>query len=160
MAIVAIGGTIGRAMVPWHSFVQKQQYPLRTKVKDFILNKEWDMSKLYNYLPRWICNHIAAYYVERWLKQNNIRKCTVELDSLIVIDMFRNKKTENLSLKATVEDTIDLVENLGVTFGHCYREATKVADFLAKYAANRDDPLLDYNLNQMPARSDRTLYSR
>ncbi|WMV13616.1 hypothetical protein MTR67_007001 [Solanum verrucosum] len=36
------------------------------------------------------------------------------------------------------------------TFSHCYREANKVADFLAKLVITLDEPVLYHSLNQMP----------
>ncbi|PHT78495.1 hypothetical protein T459_16547 [Capsicum annuum] len=42
---------------------------------------------------------MAAKYAAQWIKNANLKHCTIELDSSIVDDMLRNKTSNNLILK-------------------------------------------------------------
>ncbi|XP_055831083.1 uncharacterized protein LOC129900171 [Solanum dulcamara] len=80
-----------------------------------------------------IAEALAAQYVGQWIKDNNHRLCTIEIkNSLITVNMPKNKKTNNLNLKTFVDDTVGLIDGADVTFSHCYRKADKATDFLAK----------------------------
>lgn len=76
--------------------------------------------------------------------------CTIEMDSMVIVNMLKNKTTNNMNLKTFLDDIVGLIEGADVSFSHYYREANKVDDFLARLATTLDEPVLYHSLNQMP----------
>ncbi|MCD7471127.1 hypothetical protein HAX54_011416 [Datura stramonium] len=46
----------------------------------------------------------TAKYGIQWCSQHGFNKCIMELDSLIIIEMIKNRGTNNLKIRDTIED--------------------------------------------------------
>ncbi|KAL0002820.1 hypothetical protein SO802_016601 [Lithocarpus litseifolius] len=91
-----------------------------------------------------ITSSVAA---EFWALRDGIRLCIalklpaveIELDAKVVIDLVRNESNNLNSLDALVADYKEgLKKILNVSIWHCFREANKCADNLAKRGALLD----------------------
>ncbi|KAK4363084.1 hypothetical protein RND71_018325 [Anisodus tanguticus] len=74
--------------------------------------------------------------------------CIMELDSMLVAEMLKNKNSNNLNVKSIIEDIINYIDNRGVAITHCYREAKGVADFLAKLVTTIDNIIPEEGLKE------------
>ncbi|MCD7454106.1 hypothetical protein HAX54_023468 [Datura stramonium] len=89
-------------------------------------------------------------YILKWCSENGYTKIQLELDSLISINMLKNKDTTNLKLKPTILSSIQALTDMNVKISHCYREANVVADFLAELASSRGNIAFYFSYQQLP----------
>ncbi|KAH0672661.1 hypothetical protein KY290_024899 [Solanum tuberosum] len=75
---------------------------------------------------------MATLYVTRWCKQAGYNKYDLELDSMLVDNMIKDKDTKNLKLKGIIRDISHAMKGVEVNVSHCYREANQIADLFAK----------------------------
>ncbi|KAG5632159.1 hypothetical protein H5410_003876, partial [Solanum commersonii] len=78
----------------------------------------------------------------QWMKNNGHQQGTIEMDSLLVVDMMKNRTSQNCNLKFIVDGTVDLVGNGDFCCTHCYKEVNTVCDHLVKLATIRSAPML------------------
>ncbi|XP_059294498.1 uncharacterized protein LOC132047475 [Lycium ferocissimum] len=81
----------------------------------------------------------AALYGVNWSIQNGHTNLVIELDSMVITEMLKDKKAGNFRLNRIIEETSDKLKHATVKFTHCYREANQLADWLAKMAMNSHD---------------------
>ncbi|MCD7468893.1 hypothetical protein HAX54_007440 [Datura stramonium] len=75
-------------------------------------------------------------YGLNWCNRNGYTKIQLELDSLIVANMLKNKDTKNLMLNPVILDSIQLLRIMDAEAIHCYIKANGVTDLLAKQASS------------------------
>ncbi|KAH0703253.1 hypothetical protein KY285_017531 [Solanum tuberosum] len=68
------------------------------------------------------------------VKDKGYEKCTIDMDSKIIVDLMQSNNSQNLNLRAIMEDIICLIDKNDINFIHCFREANKVVDYMAKWA--------------------------
>lgn len=61
----------------------------------------------------------AARFGTQWCVQKGLNSSVMEMDSMVIINMLKNKGTANLNLKI-IYDTNYSVINTSVDFNHCY----------------------------------------
>ncbi|KAK4717882.1 hypothetical protein R3W88_016220 [Solanum pinnatisectum] len=93
---------------------------------------------------------IAALYATEWCNQAGYDKYDLELDSMVVTNMFEEKDTNNVKLKNIIKRTVNAMEGAEVNFSHCYREANQVAYFLAKLASSSGNGTFYFSYQQLP----------
>ncbi|CAN4084546.1 unnamed protein product [Withania somnifera] len=98
-----------------------------------------------------VAEAVTAQYVVHWFMNSRHLHCTIEMDSINVVNMTTNKTSNNLNLKTIVEDTTNLINGTDLTFSQCYSEANNVADHLIKSATSLDQPILYHRLDRLPA---------
>ena len=68
--------------------------------------------------------------------ERNLAMVEVELDAKAVVDMLANSQHSNNAISPLIEDCMYLVSQIPqVRIKHCYREANKCADKLARKGA-------------------------
>ncbi|MCD7456231.1 hypothetical protein HAX54_030944 [Datura stramonium] len=72
--------------------------------------------------------------IENWCFQNGYTDISLELDSLMIINLLNKKIITNLKLKQIIEKTIKMLEKINASVNHILREDNQVADCLAKLA--------------------------
>ncbi|KAH0730199.1 hypothetical protein KY289_001387 [Solanum tuberosum] len=102
-----------------------------------------------SFLEHNVVEATTAKYVFQWLKNNGHQQGTIEMDSLLVVDMMKNRTSEDRNLKFIVDETADLVGNADFRCTHCYKEVNTVADHLAKLATMKSGPMLYNRLDQL-----------
>ncbi|XP_060178282.1 uncharacterized protein LOC132608243 [Lycium barbarum] len=93
---------------------------------------------------------IAARFGVDWCIQHGHSNIQLELDSLLVTNMLIQKGTNNLKLKETISCTAKMLSNHAAQVSHCYREANRVADFLAKMSTSSGNRTLYHSLHDLP----------
>ncbi|XP_060211957.1 uncharacterized protein LOC132639531 [Lycium barbarum] len=93
---------------------------------------------------------MAIRYAAQWIKNNGYRQSYIESDSLMIVEMLTNRTSNNLTIKDIIEETMNIGDQMEITFKHCYREGNQTANFLAKFASSKENPSLSHNLQQMP----------
>ncbi|WMV08469.1 hypothetical protein MTR67_001854 [Solanum verrucosum] len=93
---------------------------------------------------------MAALYVTRWCKQAVYNKYNLELDSMIVANMIKDKDTKNLKLKGIIRDIDQAMNGAEINISHCYREANQTADFFATQASSSGSGAFCYSFHQFP----------
>ncbi|MCE3051850.1 hypothetical protein HAX54_050985 [Datura stramonium] len=63
----------------------------------------------------------ATWYGGNRRVQDGHTNLIVESDTMLIIDMLRDKKTGNFRLNRVIEDTSDLFKRANVKFTHCFR---------------------------------------
>ena len=72
----------------------------------------------------------------------NISKVEVEVDAKAIVDMLTDLQYDNMSISPILEDCKLLVfQILQIKIKHCYREANKCANRLAKKSAKLNESL-------------------
>ncbi|KAH0725425.1 hypothetical protein KY284_001290 [Solanum tuberosum] len=102
-----------------------------------------------SFLEHSVVEATTAKFVFQWLKNNRYQQGTIEMDSLLVVDMMKNRTSQNRNLKFIVDETADLVGNADFCCTHCYKEVNTVADHLAKLAIMKSGPMLYSRLDQL-----------
>ena len=91
--------------------------------------------------------------MELWAIRDGLMLCTkrnlamveVEFDAKVVVDMLANSQYLNNAISPLIEDCKYLVSQIPqVRFKHCYREANRCADKLARKGANQTLNLIFY----------------
>ncbi|WMV15078.1 hypothetical protein MTR67_008463, partial [Solanum verrucosum] len=93
-----------------------------------------------------IAEALGAQFATKIVKDKGYEKCTIEMDSKIIVDMMQSSNSQNLNLRPIMEDIICLIDKNDINFIHCFREANKVADYLAKWATT----IIYDNFNEVP----------
>lgn len=75
-----------------------------------------------------VAETVASKYFIQWLKNNGHQKGIIEMDSLLQVDMMKNRTSQNRNMKIIVDETADLVGNADFGFTHCYREVNEEWD--------------------------------
>ncbi|KAH0672410.1 hypothetical protein KY290_024651 [Solanum tuberosum] len=97
-----------------------------------------------------IAEALGAQFATKIVKDKGYEKCTIEMDSKIIVDMIQSNNSHNLKLRAIMEDIICLIDKNDINFIHCFREANKVADYLAKCATIINTTIIYDNFNKVP----------
>ncbi|XP_075096549.1 uncharacterized protein LOC142174618 [Nicotiana tabacum] len=63
-----------------------------------------------------------------WCINKGITNFMVEIDSMVIYDMLRNKNLDNNNLRKEIEDLIDTLERVNTSVNHCFRKTNQVAD--------------------------------
>ncbi|XP_060183174.1 uncharacterized protein LOC132613143 [Lycium barbarum] len=87
-------------------------------------------------------------YSNEWCKDNGLNRVIIEMDSKIICDMINRKTTTNMNLKNLIQSTSR--GNDTVDFKHCFREANKIADYLAKLASTSGNETIYTSYHQLP----------
>ncbi|XP_060185214.1 uncharacterized protein LOC132614702 [Lycium barbarum] len=90
----------------------------------------------------------TAWYGGTWCKQHGYNNLVIELDSMVITDMLRNKNAGSFKLNKIIEDTSEVLSN--VKFTHCFRKANQPADWLAKKAMNSHDNNIYLSEKELP----------
>ncbi|KAH0669263.1 hypothetical protein KY285_023422 [Solanum tuberosum] len=93
-----------------------------------------------------IAEALGAQFATKIVKDKGYEKCTIEMDSKIIVDIMQSSNSQNLNLRAIMEDIICLIDKNDINFIHYFREANKVADYLAKWATT----IIYDNFNEVP----------
>ncbi|XP_070035410.1 uncharacterized protein [Nicotiana tomentosiformis] len=107
------------------------------------------------YFP-YICNNhnlaeaYAAYLGITWCIQNGYTDLTLEMDSLLLIDMLRGEKESNYRMANITEKIAQLRRTTNINIHHCYREANQLADCLAKMASKAQNGAFFFSGQQLP----------
>lgn len=64
---------------------------------------------------------MAGQFATKWLKNIGYTKGIVEIDSLMIVNMMKEKTSNNIDLKVVVEDSTNLIDDTEISFSHCYR---------------------------------------
>ncbi|KAK6796465.1 hypothetical protein RDI58_004166 [Solanum bulbocastanum] len=92
----------------------------------------------------------AAWFGGKWCKQNGYTNIIVELDSLLITNMLKEKKASSFRLNRIIEATSSILDLASIKFEHCYREANQLADWLAKMAVNSQTSNIYLSAQQLP----------
>lgn len=65
----------------------------------------------------------AALFGVKWCIQNGYSCYIIELDYLLVVNILKERRTDNYQIKRIIEETTQLMNPANVTPNHCYREA-------------------------------------
>lgn len=87
----------------------------------------------------------AAFFGINWCETNGYSNFTIELDSMLVLNMLKEGKTNNFKLKRVIEDTSHIMNQ------DCFREANQVADHLAKFALSNHVNRIFLDFQQLPS---------
>ena len=95
--------------------------------------------KFYKFIDDKVTNNIAEYealYIGlEFLKNNEINKCTIRGDSLLLIKQLTGKyKCKSDNLKEYYNKCLFLLKDMDIKLEHIYRKDNKVADELANMA--------------------------
>ncbi|XP_059315864.1 uncharacterized protein LOC132066597 [Lycium ferocissimum] len=63
---------------------------------------------------------MAIRYAAQWIKNNGYRQSYIESDSLMIVEMLTNRTSNNLTIKDIIEETMDIGDQMEITFKHCY----------------------------------------
>lgn len=77
----------------------------------------------------------AVIFGIKWCLKHGYSDFIIELDSLLVVNMLKEGRTDNYKMKKIIDEATQLMNQVNITPNHCYREANQVADFLAKFAS-------------------------
>ncbi|KAH0649965.1 hypothetical protein KY284_029877 [Solanum tuberosum] len=93
---------------------------------------------------------VAALYAIEWCNRAGYDKYDLELDSMVITNMLKEKDTNNLKLKNIIKRIVNAMEGAEVSISHCYREANQVAGFLAKLASSSGNGTFYFSYQQLP----------
>ncbi|KAH0696221.1 hypothetical protein KY290_013579 [Solanum tuberosum] len=92
----------------------------------------------------------ATWFGGKWCKQNGYTNIIVELDSLLITNMLKEKTASSFRLNRIMEATSSILDLASIKFEHCYREANQLADWLAKMAMNSQTSNIYLSAQQLP----------
>lgn len=84
----------------------------------------------------------AAMFGLKWCCSQSFNHLTLEMDSLILVNIISGKYKIPWSLHSAIGQIQELVQQRNITVVHCYREGNAVADFLAKFATHMEGSVL------------------
>nr|XP_009610366.1 uncharacterized protein LOC104104078 [Nicotiana tomentosiformis] len=93
----------------------------------------------------------AAYLGITWCIQNGYTDFTLEMDSLLLVDMLRGEKESNYRMAKITEKIAQLRRTANINIHHCYREANQQADCLAKMASKAQNGAFFFSGQQLRA---------
>ncbi|KAH0674097.1 hypothetical protein KY284_025184 [Solanum tuberosum] len=93
---------------------------------------------------------LAVDYGIKWCINHGYNNLQIELDSLVIANMLRNKSTNNMKIKHIVDRITNFLTGTNHHFSHCFREANQVADFLAKNAASSGNSTFYHSFQELP----------
>ncbi|WMV55041.1 hypothetical protein MTR67_048426 [Solanum verrucosum] len=93
---------------------------------------------------------LAADFGGKWCCQQGLTNFTLELDSMIIVNMVNNKSNNNLKLRQIIDNIIEIVDQSNAQVTHCFRESNQVANFLAKRAARLNQMMILTSFRQLP----------
>lgn len=82
--------------------------------------------------------------------QHGYNVLSLEIDSLMVANMLKDKVTNDMKLRSLIEDTSQIFNQATIKIAHCYREANQVADGLAKLATTLEEVSFYHTFQQLP----------
>ncbi|XP_018633360.1 uncharacterized protein [Nicotiana tomentosiformis] len=90
----------------------------------------------------------------KWCKDQRINKICVELDSSLVVNWVNGKIKPPWNLRHNIEE----IQKIMITFEafhvtHCYREANRVADALAKEGSERTSTKWYFSAHELPSQA-------
>ncbi|XP_070022747.1 uncharacterized protein [Nicotiana sylvestris] len=92
----------------------------------------------------------AAFFGITWCIQNGHTSFTLEMDSLLVIDMLKGEKETNYIMANITEGITQMRSTTNININHCYREANQLADRLAKLANKAQNGAFFFSSQQLP----------
>ncbi|XP_070056771.1 uncharacterized protein [Nicotiana tomentosiformis] len=92
----------------------------------------------------------ATWFGINWCVQNGYTDFCLELDSLIVANMLKEKRANNYKMNNLIESTSQMLDEANVNTLHCYREANQVTDYLAKLASSTNIESYFFTFQQLP----------
>lgn len=93
---------------------------------------------------------LAAEFGGKWCSQQGLTNFTLELDSMIIVNMVNNKSNNNLKLRQIIDNIVEIVDQSNAQVTHCFRESNQVADFLAKRAVRLNQMMILTSFRQLP----------
>ncbi|XP_070010003.1 uncharacterized protein [Nicotiana sylvestris] len=90
----------------------------------------------------------AVKFAAKWCMNQRIPNFTLEMDSLVICTMIRQRATQNNKLRRELEDIISYTDHDHITISHCLRETNQVADWLAKDASNLTEGIIYSSFHQ------------
>lgn len=93
---------------------------------------------------------IATEFGGKWCNCLRYTNFALELDSMVIANMLKNRNTNNLKIKMIIDRTINIIEIPKVTVKHSFKEKNQVADSLAKLAATTIQSLICHTYQQLP----------
>lgn len=93
---------------------------------------------------------LAAEFGGKWCRQQGLIDFTLEMDSMIIVNMVINKSNNNFKLRQIIDNIIEIVDHSNGHVTHCFRESNQVADFLAKRAARLNQTMILTSFRQLP----------
>ncbi|KAL3360803.1 hypothetical protein AABB24_013986 [Solanum stoloniferum] len=109
-------------------------------------NKIMSMILAFSYPTQFCTNNYSEAQVAligiSWCSNQWFEALEVELDSTIVVQMINGICKPHWRILGIIDEIKFLIKhkNIGVIVKYCYREASEVADALAKYATQIQDP--------------------
>ena len=113
----------------------------------------------------------SSFIAELWALRDGLMMCVdrnfpavvVEMDAKVIIEVLNNPNNTNLIISSIVDDCRKLASRIPrIQFEHCYREANRSADMLARMGANQSSsfsfhssppedvkPLLDFDISEL-----------
>lgn len=74
----------------------------------------------------------------------------LELESMTIKDMLSKHNMNNAKMRDIVDDTSHILNRTSVNIIHCFREANRVADALAKNASVKGDSVMIFAFQNLP----------
>ncbi|XP_060190450.1 uncharacterized protein LOC132619619 [Lycium barbarum] len=93
---------------------------------------------------------MAAKYGINLCIQKNYSRFMLEVDSTVLVQMINDNKSLNYYLNWIMEDIKEKKIQANIKVEHCFREANRVADYLAKNAAGSQNFTLYDSYQQLP----------
>jgi len=93
---------------------------------------------------------LAVDYGIKWCINHGYNNLQIELDSLVIANMLRNKSTNNMKIKHIADRITNFLIGTNHHFSHCFREANQVADFLAKNASSSGNSIFYHSFQELP----------
>ncbi|XP_075099036.1 uncharacterized protein LOC142175925 [Nicotiana tabacum] len=69
----------------------------------------------------------------------NIRNITLEMDSLLIVNMLKGIFKHAWEIADDIMETQSIIKHLQIEVVHCFREGNTVADALAKFGGTMQD---------------------
>ncbi|XP_016491734.1 uncharacterized protein LOC107811342 [Nicotiana tabacum] len=86
----------------------------------------------------------------KWCSQNGYANFSLELDSMIIVEILTERDTNNLKIKMLIDRTSNIVQHARINVKHCFREDNQVADCLAKLAITTNKRRVFHSIQQLP----------
>ncbi|XP_075088405.1 uncharacterized protein LOC142170404 [Nicotiana tabacum] len=86
----------------------------------------------------------------KWCSQNGYTNFSLELESMVVVDMLAEGDTNNVKTKRVIDRASYIVKQTRATVKHCIREGNQVADCLAKLSATTNQRKLFHSFQHLP----------
>ncbi|KAK6786550.1 hypothetical protein RDI58_015075 [Solanum bulbocastanum] len=93
---------------------------------------------------------LAAEFGGEWCSQQGLTNFTLELDSMIVVNMVNKKSRNNFKFGQIIDNIIAIVDQSNAQATHCFRESNQVVDFLGKRAARLNQTMIITSFRQLP----------